>query len=258
MSVPIAVKGSQVVQSPRPKEFEEMPPPRGMGAELLHKIKKNPWKTLGTALLATAFPAGTVIAGAIAVGVVAKSGYDSYSNKKASQGKADSPTPRGMGAELLHKIKKNPWKTLGTALLATAFPVGTAIAGAVAVVAKSGYDSYSNKKASQGKADSPTPRGMGAELLHKIKKNPWKTVGTALLATAFPVGTAIAGAVGVVAKSGYDAYVNKNAATAINPLSSPPNRLPIKGYMNQKYHRLLLLLKNKLLKVEVAVLNEKT
>jgi hypothetical protein len=149
MSVPIAVKGSQVVQSPRPKEFEEMPPPRGMGAELLHKIKKNPWKTLGTALLATAFPAGTVIAGAIAVGVVAKSGYDSYSNKKASQGKADSPTPRGMGAELLHKIKKNPWKTLGTALLATAFPVGTAIAGAVAVgvVAKSGYDAYVNKKA---------------------------------------------------------------------------------------------------------------
>jgi len=28
---------------------------------------------------------------------------------------------------------KNPWKTVGTALLATAFPVGTAIAGAVAV-----------------------------------------------------------------------------------------------------------------------------
>jgi len=230
MSVPIAVKGSQVVQSPRPKEFEEMPPPRGMGAELLHKIKKNPWKTLGTALLATAFPAGTVIAGAIAVGVVAKSSYDSYSNKKASQGKADSPTPRGMGAELLHKIKKNPWKTLGTALLATAFPVGTAIAGAVAVgvVAKSGYDAHVNKKASQGKADSPTPRGMGAELLHKIKKNPWKTVGTALLATAFPVGTAIAGAVavGVVAKSGYDAYVNKKAAATINPsgYSSNPSQ----------------------------------
>ena len=84
MSVPIAVKRGQVVQSPRPKEFEEMPPPRGMGAELLHKIKKNPWKTLGTALLATAFPAGTVIAGAIAVGVVAKSGYDAYVNKKAA------------------------------------------------------------------------------------------------------------------------------------------------------------------------------
>lgn len=147
MSVPIAVKGSQVVQPPRSKEFEEMPPPRGMGAELLHKIKKNPWKTLGTALLATAFPAGTAIAGAIAVGVVAKSGYDAYVNKKGSQGKTDSP--RGMGAELLHKIKKNPWKTAGTALLATAFPVGTAIAGAVAVgvVAKSGYDAYVNKKA---------------------------------------------------------------------------------------------------------------
>ena len=147
MSVPIAVKGSQVVQLPRSKESEEMPSPRSMGAELLHKIRKNPWKTLGTALLATAFPAGTVIAGAIAVGVVAKSGYDAYSNKKASQGKTDSP--RGMGAELLHKIRKNPWKTLGTALLATAFPVGTAIAGAVAVgvVAKSGYDAYVNKKA---------------------------------------------------------------------------------------------------------------
>ena len=159
MSAPIALKGSQVVQPTQPKELEEKSPPRGMGAELLHKIKKNPWKTLGTALLATAFPVGTAIAGA--VGVVAKSGYDAHVNKKASQGKADSPTPRGMGAELLHKIKKNPWKTVGTALLATAFPVGTAIAGAVAV--------------------------------------------------------------GVVAKSGYDAYVNKNAATAINPLSSPPN-----------------------------------
>ena len=226
MSVPIAVKGSQVVQLPRSKESEEMPSPRGMGAELLHKIRKNPWKTLGTALLATAFPAGTVIAGAIAVGVVAKSGYDAYSNKKASQGKTDSP--RGMGAELLHKIRKNPWKTLGTALLATAFPVGTAIAGAVAVgvVAKSGYDAYVNKKGSQGKADSP--RGMGAELLHKIRKNPWKTAGTALLAAAFPVGTAIAGAVavGVVAKSGYDAYVNKKAAATINPsgYSSNPSQ----------------------------------
>ena len=81
-----------------------------MGAELLHKIRKNPWKTLGTALFATAFPAGTVIAGAIAVGVVAKSGYDAYSNKKASQGKTDSP--RGKK----HKIRKNPWKTLGTLL----------------------------------------------------------------------------------------------------------------------------------------------
>ena len=159
MSVPIAVKGSQVVQPPQPKELEEISPPRGMGAELLHKIKKNPWKTLGTVLLATAFPAGTVIAGAIAAGVVAKSGYDAYANKQESSGKSE--TPRGMGAELLHKIKKNPWKTLGTVLLATAFPAGTVIAGTIAA--------------------------------------------------------------GVVIKSGHDAYVNKNAATAINPLSSPPN-----------------------------------
>jgi hypothetical protein len=148
MSVPIALKGSQVVQPTQPKELEEKSPPRGMGAELLHKIKKNPWKTLGTVLLATAFPAGTVIAGAIAAGVVIKSGYDAYANKQESSGKSESP--RGMGAELLHKIKKNPWKTLGTVLLATAFPAGTVIAGAIAagVVAKSGYDAYVNKKAS--------------------------------------------------------------------------------------------------------------
>ena len=45
MSVPIAsLKGRQVVQPPQPKELEEISPPRGMGAELLHKIKKNPWK----------------------------------------------------------------------------------------------------------------------------------------------------------------------------------------------------------------------
>ena len=148
MSVPIAsLKGRQVVQPPQPKELEEISPPRGMGAELLHKIKKNPWKTLGTVLLATAFPAGTVIAGAIAAGVVAKSGYDAYANKQESSGKSE--VPRGMGAELLHKIKKNPWKTLGTVLLATAFPAGTVISGAIAagVVAKSGYDAYVNKKA---------------------------------------------------------------------------------------------------------------
>ncbi len=69
---------------------------------------------------------------------------------------------------------------------------------------------------------------MGGELLHKIKKNPWKTLGTVLLATAFPVGTAIAGAiaVGVVAKSGYDAYVNKKAAATVNPsgYSSNPSQ----------------------------------
>jgi hypothetical protein len=159
MSVPIALKGSQVVQPPQSKELEEISPPRGMGGELLHKIKKNPWKTLGTVLLATAFPAGTVIAGAIAAGVIAKSGYDAYANKQESSGKSESP--RGMGGELLHKIKKNPWKTLGTVLLATAFPAGTVIAGAIAA--------------------------------------------------------------GVVIKSGHDAYVNKNAATAIDPLSYPPN-----------------------------------
>lgn len=56
-------------------------PQKGMLSELGHKIRKKPWKTLGTVLLATAFPAGTVIAGAIATGVVAKSGYDAHANK---------------------------------------------------------------------------------------------------------------------------------------------------------------------------------
>ena len=45
-------------------------------------------------LLATAFPAGTIIAGAIATGVVAKSGYDAHVNKKPTQEKSDEP--RGM------------------------------------------------------------------------------------------------------------------------------------------------------------------
>ncbi len=58
-------------------------PVRGVGSELWHKIKTNPWKTLGTALLATAFPAGTIIAGAITAGVVGKSAYDSHVNQQA-------------------------------------------------------------------------------------------------------------------------------------------------------------------------------
>ncbi len=66
--------------------------PRGMLSELGHKIKKNPWKTLGTVLLATAFPAGTIIAGAIATGVVAKSGYDAHVNKKASKAEVSTHT----------------------------------------------------------------------------------------------------------------------------------------------------------------------
>ena len=47
------------------------------------KSKLNPWKTLGTALLATVFPAGTIIAGAIAAGVVGKSAYDSHVNQQS-------------------------------------------------------------------------------------------------------------------------------------------------------------------------------
>ena len=64
-------------------EKEKNKPVRGVGSELWHKIKTNPWKTVGTALLATAFPAGTIIAGAIAAGVVGKSAYDSHVNKQA-------------------------------------------------------------------------------------------------------------------------------------------------------------------------------
>ena len=79
-------------------------------------------------------------------------------NRKASQGKGDEP--RGMLSELGHKIKKNPWKTAGTAFVALAFPVGTIIAGTIAagVVAKSGYDAHVNKKPTQEKSDEP--RGM--------------------------------------------------------------------------------------------------
>ena len=62
---------------------------KGIGSEILDKIKNNPWKTLGTVLLAAAFPAGTIIAGAIATGVVAKSGYDAHVNNKVNQGKGE-------------------------------------------------------------------------------------------------------------------------------------------------------------------------
>ena len=48
------------------------------------KLKRIHGKLWGQLLLATAFPAGTVISGAIAAGVVAKSGYDAYVNKKAA------------------------------------------------------------------------------------------------------------------------------------------------------------------------------
>ena len=123
---------------------------KGIGSEILDKIKNNPWKTLGTVLLAAAFPAGTIIAGAIATGVVAKSGYDAHVNNKVNQGKGEEP--RGMLSELGQNIKNNPWKTLGTVLLAAVFPAGTIIAGAIAtaVVAKSGYDAHVNNKVNQG------------------------------------------------------------------------------------------------------------
>lgn len=51
--------------------------------EFAHKVMSNPWKSLGTVLLATAFPAETIIAGAIMAGTLVKSGYDSNQNKKA-------------------------------------------------------------------------------------------------------------------------------------------------------------------------------
>ena len=60
-----------------------------MLSELGQKIKNNPWKTLGTVLLAAVFPAGTIIAGAIATAVVAKSGYDAHVNNKVNQGKGE-------------------------------------------------------------------------------------------------------------------------------------------------------------------------
>ncbi len=108
MTVPIALKGSQVVQPPQSKELKEISPPRGMGAELLHKIKKNPWKTLGTVLLATAFPAGTVIAGAIAAGVVIKSGHDAYVNKNAATAINPLSYPPNSSQPVTHKRLYEP------------------------------------------------------------------------------------------------------------------------------------------------------
>ncbi len=107
MTVPIALKGSQVVQPPQSKELKEISPPRGMGAELLHTIKKNPWKTLGT-VFATAFPAGTVIAGAIAAGVVIKSGHDAYVNKNAATAINPLSYPPNFSQPVTHKRLYEP------------------------------------------------------------------------------------------------------------------------------------------------------
>ena len=110
----------------------------------------------------------------------------------------------------------------------------------LAIVAKSAVDSRKNKASSKATASpqgastatppqvkSGVPRGFRSELMNKIKTNPWKTLGTVLLATAFPVGTAIAGviATGVVAKSARDVSVNKKAAIPIaKPIPSPISR----------------------------------
>ncbi len=64
---------------------------RGAAAELWHKIKKNPWKAVGVMLLATAWPVGTAIAGAIITGVAVKSAYDSHVNKQSSKAEVHSP-----------------------------------------------------------------------------------------------------------------------------------------------------------------------
>ena len=100
------------------------------------------------------------------------------------QGKSDAP--RGFRSELMNKIKKNPWKTLGTALLATAFPVGTVIAGVIAtrVVAKSAIDSNFNKNNNLAAAttkSTPTPpqRRSSRPYSQKIKPPSTPTVGKA-------------------------------------------------------------------------------
>lgn len=78
MSIPIAVKGSQVVQLTRSKESEEMPSPGVWVLNCYTKLERIHEKLWEQPLLATAFPVGTAIAGVVAVGVVAKSGYDAY------------------------------------------------------------------------------------------------------------------------------------------------------------------------------------
>ena len=93
--------------------------PRGMLSELGHKIKKNPWKTLGTVLLATAFPAGTIIAGAIATGVVAKIGYDAHVNKKVNQGKSEVSHPHYTAPPPKQHYKKNYSKNLSPSFTPT-------------------------------------------------------------------------------------------------------------------------------------------
>ena len=63
-----------------------IPKPRGFFGEFAHKTMSSAWRiaaTVGTLLLATAFPVGTAIAGGIIAGTAIRSGYDSHQNKKA-------------------------------------------------------------------------------------------------------------------------------------------------------------------------------
>ena len=138
--------------------------PRGFFSELMNKIKTNPWKTLGTVLLTTAFPVGTAISGVIATGVVTKSAVDSRRNNASSKEAAPPQGPSKTSTS-----PQGPSKTTPTQEL--------------------------SKAAAPPQGKSSAPRGFRSELTNKIKKNPWKTLGTVLLATAFPVGTAIAGAI---------------------------------------------------------------
>ena len=64
---------------------------KSVGAELWHKIKKNPWKAIGVVLLAAVWPIGTVAAGTIMAGVMVKSVYDSRVNKQSSKAELHSP-----------------------------------------------------------------------------------------------------------------------------------------------------------------------
>ena len=64
---------------------------KSVGAELWHKIKKNPWKAIGVVLLAAVWPIGTVAAGTIMAGVMVKSVYDSRVNKQSSKADLHSP-----------------------------------------------------------------------------------------------------------------------------------------------------------------------
>ena len=123
-SIPVQTKLNMPLKQPSPMNSSVgMPKPtsqyksneksisRGAGAELWHKIKKNPWKAIGVVMLAISWPIGTAVAGSIMAGVMVKSVYDSHVNKKSSKAQLHSPVSSRRPIHHQQRLQISPSRT---------------------------------------------------------------------------------------------------------------------------------------------------